>query len=324
MTEKVIFSKDIPNWDRCFNCIFAMKRHMNTYHCRIKTWLRNHREIADDDNVVFRNNRCDHFITRPKYATETYGAPVIIYPPVNQGVKKAMLREDYMDYHAIIRDRYPGYRAQLSLGFKWSFPSIRMYVLRRNHKMHGGSRRKYVCYECGKRTNRIEVHHILARSNGGSHTMANLKVLCYYCHSLETWKLSTGEDTIPDRILWRKAIEDRKKKWNDTWNTSPYKREMERCNKSIKALKYVDGEKMARGSDRTGYSVEEIRDERDKLIHEYESKLNAARDQSANIRRRLNFWQDQYDKSKIMLDDNKWKDHLNKRQYKTMDHFFTS
>jgi 5-methylcytosine-specific restriction endonuclease McrA len=43
-------------------------------------------------------------------------------------------------------------------------------------------RDKYKCTECGSMTN-LEVHHIKARSKGGSDEMNNLTTLCLMCHA---------------------------------------------------------------------------------------------------------------------------------------------
>ena len=51
------------------------------------------------------------------------------------------------------------------------------------------SRDNYTCQICGKTHTRLEVHHIILRSEGGSNRMDNLVVLCKDCHA----KVHTGE-----------------------------------------------------------------------------------------------------------------------------------
>ena len=51
------------------------------------------------------------------------------------------------------------------------------------------SRDNYTCQICGKTHTRLEVHHIILRSEGGSNRMDNLAVLCKDCHA----KVHTGE-----------------------------------------------------------------------------------------------------------------------------------
>ena len=54
------------------------------------------------------------------------------------------------------------------------FSSIRQQVL----KLFGN-----VCFLCGG-THKLEVHHILMRSYGGTHDIGNLVVLCAHCHDV--------------------------------------------------------------------------------------------------------------------------------------------
>jgi hypothetical protein len=51
------------------------------------------------------------------------------------------------------------------------------------------SRDKYQCQRCGKKCNaeKLEVHHIIPRSQGGKDIADNLITLCKYCHDREKW-----------------------------------------------------------------------------------------------------------------------------------------
>ena len=51
-----------------------------------------------------------------------------------------------------------------------------------NAREHALVRDKYTCQCCGKRNCRVEVHHIVFRSNNGSDTLENLITLCEDCH----------------------------------------------------------------------------------------------------------------------------------------------
>lgn len=51
------------------------------------------------------------------------------------------------------------------------------------------NRDDYKCQICGSKDTRLEVHHIIYRSNGGSDRMDNLVALCHDCHS----KIHGGE-----------------------------------------------------------------------------------------------------------------------------------
>lgn len=44
------------------------------------------------------------------------------------------------------------------------------------------ARANYACERCGKDC-KLELHHRLPRSRGGSHTPDNLAALCRWCHS---------------------------------------------------------------------------------------------------------------------------------------------
>ena len=72
---------------------------------------------------------------------------------------------------------------QYQKGVQYGFENVKAYVL---------SRDNYKC-QCNKKgcTDRLEVHHIIFRSNGGSNSSDNLITLCSKHHkSLHTGKLS--------------------------------------------------------------------------------------------------------------------------------------
>ena len=51
-----------------------------------------------------------------------------------------------------------------------------------NSRAHALDRDEYTCQYCGKKNKRLEVHHIIYRSNGGSDDLDNLITLCEDCH----------------------------------------------------------------------------------------------------------------------------------------------
>lgn len=59
-------------------------------------------------------------------------------------------------------------------GFNYEFSSRKEAVLHRD---------KYTCQICGKKHTKLEVHHIIYRSNGGTDNENNLITLCEDCHS---------------------------------------------------------------------------------------------------------------------------------------------
>lgn len=59
-------------------------------------------------------------------------------------------------------------------GFNYGYSSRKEAVLNRDN---------YTCQCCGKKATRLEVHHIICRSNGGTDDENNLITLCEECHS---------------------------------------------------------------------------------------------------------------------------------------------
>ena len=59
-------------------------------------------------------------------------------------------------------------------GFDYNFASRKEAILNRDN---------YTCQYCGKKNKRLEVHHIIYRSNGGTDDENNLITLCEECHS---------------------------------------------------------------------------------------------------------------------------------------------
>lgn len=91
-------------------------------------------------------------------------------------VSKIVIEVSQFDTHlmknpALLNEKIKkwGYRK----GFDYSFSSRREAVLHRD---------KYSCQVCGKKNTRLEVHHIIFRSRGGSDDETNLITLCEECH----------------------------------------------------------------------------------------------------------------------------------------------
>lgn len=66
---------------------------------------------------------------------------------------------------------------------KWDYSKGELYQ-QENFKQAARARDGYKCQCCGKRDCRLEVHHLLPRSRGGSDKLANLITLCSDCHHL--------------------------------------------------------------------------------------------------------------------------------------------
>lgn len=66
---------------------------------------------------------------------------------------------------------------------KWDYAKGELYQ-QENFKQAAKARDGYKCQCCGKKNCRLEVHHLLPRSRGGSDKLANLITLCSDCHHL--------------------------------------------------------------------------------------------------------------------------------------------
>ena len=66
---------------------------------------------------------------------------------------------------------------------KWDYQRGELYQ-QENFKQAAKARDGYKCQCCGRKSCRLEVHHLLPRSRGGSDKLANLITLCSDCHHL--------------------------------------------------------------------------------------------------------------------------------------------
>lgn len=66
---------------------------------------------------------------------------------------------------------------------RWDYQRGELYQ-QENFKQAARARDGYKCQCCGKKNCRLEVHHLLPRSRGGSDKLANLITLCTDCHHL--------------------------------------------------------------------------------------------------------------------------------------------
>ena len=67
--------------------------------------------------------------------------------------------------------------------YKWAYQKGINYGFA-NARAHALDRDNYTCQCCGKKHVRLEVHHIIFRSLGGSDALENLITLCEKCHKL--------------------------------------------------------------------------------------------------------------------------------------------
>ena len=92
-------------------------------------------------------------------------------------ISKIVLEVSQFDTHlmknpALISEKLKHWAYQK--GFNYEFSSRKEAVLHRD---------KYTCQICGKKHTRLEVHHIIYRSKGGTDDEDNLITLCEDCHS---------------------------------------------------------------------------------------------------------------------------------------------
>ena len=66
---------------------------------------------------------------------------------------------------------------------KWDYAKGELYQ-QENFKQATRARDNYTCQCCGKKDCRLEVHHLIPRSRGGSDKLANLITICSDCHQL--------------------------------------------------------------------------------------------------------------------------------------------
>jgi len=192
-----ISEDDIFDWDCCFNCVFAKKWRNEKYTCRILQLLKLQRSYTGRI-TVFTRGKCNYLIKRPNFCAETYGIVVIIYNKQRKGVVNLNQRDKW---HENYMRKLEKIRLELNLpdliavniNFSWSFTSSKKYVLIRNKITERGNLNvlKYVCELCKLKFyhRNIEIHHIRARSQNGSHSTANLEILCNSCHGYKTLKL---------------------------------------------------------------------------------------------------------------------------------------
>ena len=224
-TDIVILANDIPDWNKCFNCVFVHKRR-NRYICHLKWYIKKYVEkqkvrFIDLAFKVKTNDVCEHLITRPRFGTELYGNAVILYPFQKHGVKKFSFSDIFkLIYEPQLRNLQQRlglkFLPKFNLGYSWTFSSSGRHALIRNQLINNGERKgKFTCNYCKKKFyyDEVEIHHIMERTNDGSDTTANLMILCLLCHDLETWKLVTGNTEITLELRWRKLIESHFKLW---------------------------------------------------------------------------------------------------------------
>lgn len=301
---EVILEENIPNWNCCFNCVFAKKMRMSSYICQVREFL-----YKDDPNFkklrkVDKSDCCEDLITRPKFGAETFGYAVILYHPRRAGVKKFEFNEAMIDYYnekiERVKTKYNIPHLTPSLGFGWSWTSIKYYPLQRNRIIYGldnqKGRYKYKCTECQRLSYDVEIHHIVERHKGGSDTTANLRILCLYCHSLETWKLMTGKTDVSNWVKWKKAIEIKKRLWEEKWKFSDFYFDLEYYKRGIEHLNSFTPERIKEleESGRLKVSAKEFIQAIKEKKREITEKIENINTKSARIQKRLSFWREQY------------------------------
>ena len=90
-------------------------------------------------------------------------------------ITKIILETATFDPHALKNPEVLKNKWLYQKGINYGFANTKAYVLDRD---------KYVCQNCKgkKKDKRLEVHHIIFKSNGGSDEQENLTTLCKICH----------------------------------------------------------------------------------------------------------------------------------------------
>lgn len=104
-------------------------------------------------------------------------------------ISKVILETGNFDVHALANPAVLTNRQLYSKGINYGYANTKSYVL---------SRDKHICQNCKGRSKekRLEVHHIVYRSKGGSDKAENLMTLCKVCHDKvhdNTIKLKGGK-----------------------------------------------------------------------------------------------------------------------------------
>jgi hypothetical protein len=205
-----ITEADILDWDCCFNCVFAKKWRNEKYSCRILQLLKTQKRYTGCVTVPTQG-KCRFLIKRPESCAETHGSRVIIYNKRNNGVininQENEWHENYVNSLEEIRVKLNlADLIAINKNFSWSFTASKKYILIRNKLNGSGNLRakKYICEHCRNKFyfKDIEIHHIRARSQNGSHSTANLEILCRQCHKNETQKLFIKTDRIKSNQLY--------------------------------------------------------------------------------------------------------------------------
>ena len=90
-------------------------------------------------------------------------------------ITRVILETATFDPHALKNPEVLKNKFLYQKGINYGFANTKAYVLNRD---------KHTCKKCGgkNKDNRLEVHHIVFRSNGGSDEQDNLLTLCKNCH----------------------------------------------------------------------------------------------------------------------------------------------
>ena len=87
-------------------------------------------------------------------------------------IKNIVLEVGQFDTHKLKNPNVSGWGYQRGINYGFA-----------NSRAHALDRDNYTCQHCGAKNTRLEVHHILFRSQGGSDDLDNLITLCEKCHN---------------------------------------------------------------------------------------------------------------------------------------------
>ena len=87
-------------------------------------------------------------------------------------IKNIVLEVGQFDTHKLKNPNVRGWGYQRGINYGFA-----------NSRAHALDRDNYTCQHCGAKNTRLEVHHIIFRSQGGSDDLDNLITLCERCHN---------------------------------------------------------------------------------------------------------------------------------------------
>jgi hypothetical protein len=160
-------------------------------------------------HLMKNTDKCEYFISRPDCSAEIYeSGKAIIYKYRENGVG-FISNEEREKYNEQIKKIEQDLKISIKISrfeYRWTFGSSKPYIFDRNRYLNKIKKKfRYKCQDCKRifHLREIEVHHILERSKEGTDSPGNLKILCKYCHDIQTRKLMSKKEKPFLLLLWK-------------------------------------------------------------------------------------------------------------------------